>query len=722
MSDAHNHENCIGCGCYSPAIDLLLNRKSSDKTKASPQRKVKATAAATSTLFHSGRIYPVQKKGADGKIIEMEDTNFHYEAMGIKDGEIEWLGTTEEALKRKANYKEVIDLDGQTILPGLVEPHCHIVPSAVAEFSEMPESVEPFKGMKVWQNYLPFKGQFLDEEYSRQSLLDRVTRLAEDISTKNLNSSENFWLLGNGVDPSLMKEVYPDEEYSIINCVGHEFFSEIEHTKEAHGWRGEVPPIVLISASGHTAYVNKTALKKAWEHAVENENYTFLDAYGNDMDAYTTNDNCVLQELVQMMPVLAAINQVQVDSLKNSVENSIDKYIEAARKFGVTMMYDAGMTQIWAESYFIEKNKFSTEYTSHDRGVRIGMSMPYAIENAYDVADNALNGFFDEYEYAPPTKQSINAYWGSIKITSDGSNQGLTGYQSEKYACECLLDPNENGVYNFNTQAAIETNAAPTDEDPGTENNNAVVKKIVEKGWPILIHANGNQAIEYTIEAYKNSIVESTVSIEGFRKMRHRIEHCSLLNEDNLTDMKNLGIQPSFLIGHVGYWGNVFDNYIFPSSQSVNSAVDHLDLCKTALDKTLRISLHSDNSVSPMGPLRYMEQAHTRIMEGSQAAKAYYVEWSKLKNKEDADFESLPVLKETEQISLVQALKAITIDAAWQCQADHLVGSLLPGKLADFIVLEQDPMQMDTLQKAYLNLRDIKVRETWIGGVKYANS
>ena len=91
------------------------------------------------------------------------------------------------------------------------------------------------------------------------------------------------------------------------------------------------------------------------------------------------------------------------------------------------------------------------------------------------------------------------------------------------------------------------------------------------------------------------------------------------------------------MIGHVGYWGYVFQNAILEGRS------EQLDLCKSALSRCMRITLHSDNGVTPLGPLRMMEQAITRIME------------------EDPNGN---VLNESEKLTPEQALRAVTYDAA----------------------------------------------------------
>ncbi|MFY8140691.1 MAG: amidohydrolase family protein, partial [Caulobacter sp.] len=69
------------------------------------------------------------------------------------------------------------------------------------------------------------------------------------------------------------------------------------------------------------------------------------------------------------------------------------------------------------------------------------------------------------------------------------------------------------------------------------------------------------------------------------------------------------------------------------------------------------------------------------------------------------------VLNPAERVSVQQAIIALTRDAAWQCRSDHEIGSLEPGKLADFVILDRDPLQVP-----HAELGAIRVLETWVGG------
>jgi predicted amidohydrolase YtcJ len=89
-----------------------------------------------------------------------------------------------------------------------------------------------------------------------------------------------------------------------------------------------------------------------------------------------------------------------------------------------------------------------------------------------------------------------------------------------------------------------------------------------------------------------------------------------------------------------------------------------------------------------MNPLRCMENAVVRNM-----------------------WRSDELLAPEERVPAAAALRAMTIDAAWQCHSDHEVGSLAAGKFADFVVLAEDPLTV-----APETLGEIKVLETWVGG------
>jgi predicted amidohydrolase YtcJ len=245
-----------------------------------------------------------------------------------------------------------------------------------------------------------------------------------------------------------------------------------------------------------------------------------------------------------------------------------------------------------------------------------------------------------------------------IKAWSDGSNQGGTGYQRKPY-----LGSANRGALNY-TPAEIE----------------AVVREAHEAGWQVGVHANGDAAIDVTLDAF-----EKVTGGSGGRRRRHRIEHCTVLHDEQIARMKRLGISPSFLIGHVHFWGRAFRDRLLGPERA-----DRIDPCRSALRGGLRISLHSDYNVTPIDPLRCVQNAVLRDMR-----------------------EGGGVLNPAERISAMDGMRAVTIDAAWQCHIDHLCGSLEAGKAADLVVLEKDPTEV-----AVDAIQSIKVHSTWLDGEK----
>ena len=143
--------------------------------------------------------------------------------------------------------------------------------------------------------------------------------------------------------------------------------------------------------------------------------------------------------------------------------------------------------------------------------------------------------------------------------------------------------------------------------------------------------------------------------------------------------MKQLGVTPSFFNAHVYYWGDRHrDIFLGPERAARISPL------ATALAEGLRFTLHND---TPVDPLLLVWAAVNRLTLGGQ------------------------VLGSGERIGVYQALRAVTLDAAWQNFAEVSQGSITPGKLADFVVLAENPLTVPPLR-----IKDIAILETFIGG------
>jgi len=248
-----------------------------------------------------------------------------------------------------------------------------------------------------------------------------------------------------------------------------------------------------------------------------------------------------------------------------------------------------------------------------------------------------------------------------IKFVADGSTQGITAALSEPYLYprgthfRGNLDYKDDEIY-------------------------ALTKPLFDQGWQIATHANGDRTIEQTLNTYSKLLAGNTDP----KARRMRIEHFTINTPEQVKKAAQLGIIPGFTIGHVDYWGSAFYNQIIGADRA--KRIDPAGEIKRAGGK---FTLHSDTPVSNVGPLNYITESVTRM-------------WQLPPTK---------VLGPDQAISVDDAIRAVTIDAAYQIFADQLVGSLELGKQADLVILEKNPRKTKPEE-----IRNIKVISTWIDG------
>jgi predicted amidohydrolase YtcJ len=390
-------------------------------------------------------------------------------------------------------------------------------------------------------------------------------------------------------------------------------------------------PVFVLESNGHVAYVNSKAIEMA---GISKESQDPPQArYGRD---HLGELNGRLEEPPAFLPFVAVMPKPTPTDFVGFLRADLD---EAAAK-GCTALHDCGIGGLYAEGDLA----LIEAVMQTDPGVRY--------------AGMLVSTHFQKWKEMGlrPGQRSRRFTLNGIKAWSDGSNQGGTGYQREPY-----LGSKNRGALNY-TPKEIEE----------------VIRQAHSAGWQLGVHANGDAAIDVTLDAF-----ERAIGGQDSADLRHRIEHCSILDEGQIARMRRLGVSPSFLIGHVHFWGRAFHDRLLGPARA-----NRLDPCRSALAGGLRISLHSDYNVTPIDPLRCMQNAVLRDMR-----------------------EGGGILNPSETITPLQALRAVTIDAAWQCHLDHICGSLEVGKAADLVVLEADPTKV-----AHDRIQSIRVHSTWLDG------
>jgi predicted amidohydrolase YtcJ len=190
-------------------------------------------------------------------------------------------------------------------------------------------------------------------------------------------------------------------------------------------------------------------------------------------------------------------------------------------------------------------------------------------------------------------------------------------------------------------------------------------------------HVNGDEAVDLLLET-----VEGAVAEHSWTDHRHTAQHSQLTTSAQYRRMAALGMSANIFSNHIYYWGDQHASTTVGPDRAAR-----MDACATADREGVRYSVHSDASVTPLGSLHTMWCAVNRVTATGK------------------------VLGPHERVSVERALRAVTIDAAHQLRMDHQVGSIEAGKLADFVVLADDPHDVDPMA-----IKDIEVRGTVVGG------
>lgn len=244
-----------------------------------------------------------------------------------------------------------------------------------------------------------------------------------------------------------------------------------------------------------------------------------------------------------------------------------------------------------------------------------------------------------------------------LKITLDGSPQGRTAWRTTPY----LLPPDgqEQGYAGY---PAI----------PDTAEVSALFAEAYDKGWQVLCHANGDAAADQMIEAMLPH-AERT----GAMDRRHVLVHGQLIRIDQLDTFAALGVIPSLFPMHTFYWGDWYDEIIGPD------AAQRISPTRSALDRMPVITSHTD---APVALPNLMQILWSTVNRVSRSGK---------------------VMGPDERLTVEEALKSITIWGAYQHFEEGTKGSITEGKLADLVVLSDNPLTVDPMQ-----LNTITVVET----------
>lgn len=243
---------------------------------------------------------------------------------------------------------------------------------------------------------------------------------------------------------------------------------------------------------------------------------------------------------------------------------------------------------------------------------------------------------------------------GPIKIVVDGAIAGRTAYLSRPYDGM----PGYHGIL-----------VKKREELEG------IVLEAHKAGYQLAIHANGDKAIEMVLNALEKALEEFPRD-----NHRHRIEHCTVVNTEILRRIKKLGVVAV-----------PFSTYIYEHGEKIGKyygdRVSMMFAHKSFLEHGIPVAGSTDNPCGPASPLLAIQTMVTRKSCTGE------------------------VLGPEQRISVEDAIKIWTLGSAYASFEEDIKGSIELGKLADFVILSNDPTK--TLPAS---IKSIKVEKVVIGG------
>ena len=276
----------------------------------------------------------------------------------------------------------------------------------------------------------------------------------------------------------------------------------------------------------------------------------------------------------------------------------------------------------------------------------------------------SLAGYSDLESNLKDTTLSFKTYKNGFKvqgtkIVADGSPQGKTAYFTKPF-----LTKVPGCVHNCRGLPSL-----------SQETINDLFVLAYKNENQLFIHCNGDATVDMIISAHENACKKLNQPLDKDR--RTIIIHAQFSRPDQLATFKKYNMEPSFFTNHAYFWGDVHVENLG------KERADFLSPMASAIKLGLKQTNHSDATVTPIDPIFTIWTAVNRVSRSGA------------------------IIGEAERVSPYQAIKAITANAAYEFFEENLKGSLTKGKLADFVILDKNPLTVEPIE-----IKNIKIMET----------
>ena len=445
------------------------------------------------------------------------------------------------------------------------------------------------------------------------NIVDIISVLKRHVA--GLKTPLDNWVVGYGYDDSLLAEKR------------HPTRDDLDKISKQY-------PIVLMHVSGHFAAVNTHALRQLEINAdTPNPKGGVIRRHDEDSEP-----NGVFEESAASAVLIRQLGQLTGDRFVQLTRQAVNQYAS----YGITTVQDGAI--IPSDLQILKKAALAEPYA-----LDIGT---YIYSTA--LTDEGYRKFLSEAEYTGGIRKI------GVKFSLDGSPQGRTAWMTEPYI---KGPPGAKAGYV----------AYPTAEPKYYISR---VADLIQRDIPVLVHANGDAAIDLMIEGVAKAL-------KDFPKPNHRsvIIHAQLMREDQLKKAAELGIVTSFFSAHTFFWGD-WHITSFGERRAKN-----ISPTRWAINHGVKFTLHNDAPIVPPDMMRLLWATVMRATRSSY------------------------ILGPHQRLTVNEALYAMTLGGAYQSFEEDRKGSLRVGKQADLVVLDVNPLRVKPEE-----LKDIKIIETFSRG------
>jgi predicted amidohydrolase YtcJ len=514
-------------------------------------------------------------------VVTMDERNAFAEAVAVRSGRVLAVGEVRRVLEAAGAGARLVDMGGNTLVPGFVDGHGHFTQVA---------------GELDWVDLAPPPaGKTSSIEHLVRALRERLGRLA----------TQHKYVLGVGYDESMLAERrHPTKED--LDRVSTEL------------------PVWAVHSSRHMAVGNGVALDQAGIAAStpDPDGGRIVRRAGSREPTGLLQDAAWAHVRLTLLPGIP-------DHLYSDVLRRTGAHYA---RLGITTAQD-GATDVGGMKML---------HRAADDGALPIDVVAYPLCHLLDRMRADAELYMSGYQ--------CGVRVGGVKIILDGSLQAKTAWLTEAYAVPPPGAP-----------ASYRGGPLLSDDDVYR-----MVADCFANGFQVHAHANGDAAIDQMLEAVARAERRHGRQRPGAAPDRRPVLiHAQMAREDQLDRMRALGITPSFFSTQCFYWG---DWHV--ASVLGRERAHRLDPARSAERRGLRFSLHNDAPLVPPNILFLIWSAVTRRSRSGQ------------------------VIGPDQRLTAAEAMRAVTIDAAYQLFEDANKGSIAVGKLADMAVLSANPLRV----------------------------